>query len=1008
MISRFRRRTALLRTVPATWRRCLLAGTVLWTVLHPLPLAGLALEKAEAPVRPRYDDTIRHYGSADGLPQNSVNAIVQSDDGYLWLGTYGGLTRFDGTRFTLFRRLAQQGPSSDRILSVMEDPRKRLWIGTEDAGINVLEDGRFARLRVCEERCQTGGLLLAETRILAATNVGLFAIGVDDRSARRIGPELSLDFAVTHAGKQFVAGPSGIWQVDGDALRALAGPAGTEWTRPTVLTVVDGALVLGLANDLYRFGEDGWHVFAAGKSLPGISVAVRDPAGRLWVSDIAGRTQRQIDGVWHEARDDGETGASGAVGAIGSSGAIGAIGASDLGSVHSQWVDREGNLWLGSNGRGLFRVRPARVALLNDRRARFDLPGLPIASHGRDGMWFGLLCDGLRYLDSLGSVRSWPTLGDLTGSCAWSFQGTADGGLFLGTSDGKLGFLPGPDAEIRKLASWPSKGIVRTIFPLDATTLWVAVGAQTVRVSLNAERRVVAEHEETALAGLRVQWISPAGRGGHWFAGDQGVVRLVAGEVRERWGVAEGLSSRFARTVFEESDGTLWIGTYGGGLNVVRDGRVSVYNEANGLFDDVASCILEDRAGRLWLSGNRGISMIARDERARAGREDSMTSLGFAAEDGLLPVETNGGSQSACLVDESGHLWFPLVSGFARIDPDRAIAGNPIVATPTIESVRVDGQSMHFDGGLKLESSARNLEIHYSAPSLTTPDQTRFRFRWTGDPEWTETGAQRSLYYPLIPWGVLQLQIAFRVGSGPWSEKPARLDIFHPTPWHQRPFVWSATLVVAAILILSGRRGFGWYLRRRAEREARPILARADQLERDNEVLSDQARRDGLTGVANRRHFDLQLTEVASRRALSPTPVSLLLIDIDEFKRFNDHFGHIAGDDCLRAVAGAMQGAVTEPFLLARYGGEEFAVLMPGADAGQAHALARQLSQSIAGLELPQAPGAQHLQVTLSIGIATQRAGHVGRLSDLIASADSAMYRAKRDGRDRIEENRDT
>ncbi|MEO8196647.1 MAG: diguanylate cyclase [Thermoanaerobaculia bacterium] len=953
--------------------------------MQAMSAAGEPTGGVDAPVAPRYDDTIRHFGSAEGLPQNSVNAIVQSRDGYLWLGTYGGLTRFDGSHFTVFRSVAHQGPSSDRILSLLEDPEKRLWIGTEDAGINVLEEGRFVRLGVCAERCRTGSLLLADARLLAATSVGLFAIQTDDLSASRIGPELALEFVVTHAGKHFVAGPSGLWQVHGDVLEAIAGPGDSAWTRPTLLTVVDDTLVLGLENDLYRLGAEGWQVFDAKQPLPGISVAVRDSAGKLWLSDTAGHTQRQIEGASVMYEDSIEANSMG------------------LGSVHSQWVDRENNLWLGSNGRGLFRIRPARIALLNDRRARFDLPGLPIASDGRGGMWLGLLCDGLRHVDGRGSVRSWPTLGELAGSCAWSFQSTTEGGLLIGTADGKLGFLPNPDAAIRQLTTWPSKAIVRTIFPLDPTTLWVAVGTQTVRVSLNANHEVIAEHDEAALSGMRVHWIAPAGKGGHWFAGDQGVSRLVDGEVREHWGVDEGLSSRFARTLFEDTDGSLWIGTYGGGVNVVRDGRVSIYNEANGLFDDVASCILEDRGGRLWLSGNRGISMITREMRAGAGHEASLTSVGYAAEDGLTPVETNGGSQSACLVDAAGRLWFPLVSGFAMVDPERAIAGTSAAKTPLIESVRVDGQSVLFADGLQLESSARNLEIHYSAPSLATPDNTRFRFRWTGDSEWTDTGTQRSLYYPLIPWGELQLQIACRIGGGPWSERPAFLKIVHPLPWQRRPLLWIAILLTAVFLTWGGRRGVGWYLRRRHEREARPILERADRLALDNQLLTDQAQRDGLTGVANRRHFDHLLAETASQRGRSPIPVSLLLIDVDEFKRFNDHFGHIAGDDCLRAVAKAMQQEVPEPHHLARYGGEEFAVLMSGADAGQAQALAQHLRHCIADLKQPQAPGAQHAYVTLSIGIASQQAGHVGRLSDLVASADSAMYRAKRSGRDRIE-----
>jgi len=469
--------------------------------------------------------------------------------------------------------------------------------------------------------------------------------------------------------------------------------------------------------------------------------------------------------------------------------------------------------------------------------------------------------------------------------------------------------------------------------------------------------------------------------------------------VIERWGIDEGLSSRFARTVFEEKDGRLWIGTYGGGLNVVKDGRISHYSEEDGLFDDVVSCILEDRAGRLWLSGNRGISMISAEMRASAGQSATLTSVGFAGEDGLLPAETNGGSQSACFIDATGNLWFPLLSGFAKVNPERAINSNFVAPTPIIESVRVGGQMLSFANGLQLETGARNLEIHYSAPSLTSPDKTRFRFRWSGDSQWTETGTQRSLYYPLIPWGELQLQVSARVGGGPWSAQPAVLDILHPLPWYQRPSVWIALLLGAILLTWGGQRGLGWYLRRRAERDARPIREHANQLARDNQRLSDQALRDELTGLANRRHFNDLLDELLRRRE---GVVSLLLIDVDEFKRFNDYFGHVAGDDCLRAVAKAMQSAVPEPHLLARYGGEEFVVLMSGVDTRAALELAQCLRLRVNELNYPHVPGAQHARVSVSIGIASQAASSSANKSSLIASADEAMYRAKRGGRDRV------
>jgi len=281
--------------------RYFIGGLFVW-LLTLLSLVGISKLHAstlpDGPIAPHYADNVRHYDTSDGLPQNSVNAIMQSHDGYVWLGTYGGLTRFDGTRFTLFRSLAEQGPSSDRILSLLEDKKQRLWIGTEDAGVSMLAGSTFVRLDLCEGRCRTAGLVLTDTGILAVTSVGLFAISGDTLSATRIGPELPLEFAATHAGHHYAAGPAGLWRVRKDrltdSLQSIPAPAGKAWTRPSLLTVVDDSVILGLADNLYRMSDTGWQVFDERQKLPGTTAAVRDPAGKLWLSDIAGRAQYQF------------------------------------------------------------------------------------------------------------------------------------------------------------------------------------------------------------------------------------------------------------------------------------------------------------------------------------------------------------------------------------------------------------------------------------------------------------------------------------------------------------------------------------------------------------------------------------------------------------------------------------------------------------------------------------------------------------------------------------------
>jgi diguanylate cyclase (GGDEF)-like protein len=178
---------------------------------------------------------------------------------------------------------------------------------------------------------------------------------------------------------------------------------------------------------------------------------------------------------------------------------------------------------------------------------------------------------------------------------------------------------------------------------------------------------------------------------------------------------------------------------------------------------------------------------------------------------------------------------------------------------------------------------------------------------------------------------------------------------------------------------------------------ARERLLRDQALELRSQTFSD-----GLTGIANRRHFDVAMEKEIRRAKRAGTPLSLLMIDIDYFKAYNDHYGHQQGDDCLIKVAGALAQMLQRPLdLIARYGGEEFAVILPEMDGEQSMRMAETMRQTIVGMQLAHAQSGQGEHVTVSIGLATHT-GELGDIAYLVGAADRALYSAKRAGRNRV------
>jgi diguanylate cyclase (GGDEF)-like protein len=173
------------------------------------------------------------------------------------------------------------------------------------------------------------------------------------------------------------------------------------------------------------------------------------------------------------------------------------------------------------------------------------------------------------------------------------------------------------------------------------------------------------------------------------------------------------------------------------------------------------------------------------------------------------------------------------------------------------------------------------------------------------------------------------------------------------------------------------------------------------ELKKYRDELAGLARKDGLTGIANRRCLDETLVREWGRAARAGQPLSLVMVDIDLFKRFNDHFGHVAGDLCLRRVAEALGQAVLRTGdLVARYGGEEFACLLPNTDASGALVIARRAMESVAATAIPAAAAGS--RVTVSMGVATLLPRHGQPPEDLVVAADRFLYEAKHQGRDRI------
>jgi ligand-binding sensor domain-containing protein len=761
------------------------------TLLHAI-LAGLALAAQAAPgtgaigqAELVYVDSYRNFGIEEGLPQVSVNALLQGRDGYLWIGTFGGLARFDGVSFKAFHASAG-GLPSNRILSLYEDRRGRLWIGTQEGGIALYESGRFRSLDVCGGTCQISVIRpSADGRKLWALGPqGVFEFDPETLQSRVRHPVFNaFDFvAPMPDGNVYVAGGDGLARIGADSLTDMALPAGSTW-----VTMMEGrGRYLWMITDdwrLYRYDviDRSWRMVRAGIS-PNTRLIISND-GRLLVSDwLAGGI-----GFLH---DDGSTTPLAGIPA----------------GLYAKraYVDREGNLWIGTDTLGLWRIRASRIGLMQSADVRMNAPGRAVVEDGEGGFWFGIACGGLRHWNRNGEVRVVQLESTLGTECVQSLLMDDQRRLWIGTWQGTLGRLE--NGRLSLARKWPQGGALNVWRNPDDDTYWISTLRDTWRLDVGTQGEVVDAQAVPALDGMAISFMTPARNGGTWFVGDQGAYRLVDGRIVERWR-QQVIGTRFLRWLYEDPDGaTLWIGSYGGGLIRIRDGSVRRYDTASGLFDDTVSCILPDADGRLWLGGNRGVSVLADRNFGRRGPE----LIVLSTSDGLIPPEMNGGTVSSCLRDSRGRLWFALIKGFAMIDPARfnTRAGPPIVH---IESLRVAGRDFDPVRPVQLGPKAGNLEIGYTAIGLASPERLRFRYRLVSagsDSDWLDAGDRRNVLLPTLPWGKLAFEVEARQLGSAWSE-PVSLRLEHPLPWYRRQWIWLVISLACLLALLWATRDRG-------------------------------------------------------------------------------------------------------------------------------------------------------------------------------------------------------
>lgn len=770
------------RTPP--WRRAAW-GLVTWLLLSA---SGLAASSEEF--------LVRNWTTVDGVPHNTVRALVESRKGYLWMGTANGLARFDGVRFTTFNVANTPDLLSDDIFELHEDRQGDLWMRTR-RGVARRHQGRFEFLTP-----RPGGFLLD-----------------------------FMYFAEDAAGQMWFLGQAGLARWDGARLIAVPLPAIGAIPPRHFCAAPDGGLWFTDDRGLWRFRE-GNVEFIPVSPAPEVIAAGRD--GKVWglsyqqgLFELAGRQWSRVSALEGEpcgtlyltADGDVWVGSSSRAVAFRFRNGVATRVGGEAGLEGNRAVafmqDAERNVWLGANAGGLFRLRERRVRIFgrNDGLEGLNTSSIVAADDG------ALMVNVMgQTLNRFASDRFEPIrLNDFYFPTA--LARAASGGVWAGTFRDDLRRVVN-GREVERIGS---NAGTRALFTDREGRLWR--GTRTAGIERFAGTNLTTFSTNQGLSHPNVYCFAQDRDGAVWAGTENGLNR-IANDTVTRFGTGDGLGHMFISALCVDSRGTLWAGTLGGGLSAWNGRRFVTLTTREGLPSNTIEQLLEDDLGNLWLGTRVGLVRVPLPQLhdCLAGGMRRITGTLLGRDEGLVRPNFWTEYQPASLKSADGRLWFCTGSGLVSVDPRRFAtpARPPLVH---IEELSVDGRvqtppSGNVTGAV-LAPGGRRVEIHYTGISPSEPELVRFRHRLVGyDPDWVEAGQSRVANYAKLPPGDYTFEVTAANNDGVWSDQPATLALtVQPAFWQAWWFRLALTLLGVGLVLAAHRWRLARVERRRAEQE---------------------------------------------------------------------------------------------------------------------------------------------------------------------------------------------
>jgi diguanylate cyclase (GGDEF)-like protein len=919
------------------------------------------------------------WTSRDGLPHNSINAITQTQDGYLWFATWEGIARFNGKEFKNFTRSAESGLSDSGIRTLYTDSDGGLLAGGARGGLVKRKPHDWQALTPIKNlinsvlRDSNGGLW-----------IGLQGEGLVFRSNDNADNQIILEalsvykLALCKNGDVLASTSQGLYRISSTKTKKITQISGLEHV-PVYAAVEDplGRIIVGSQSGVWTYEKGQLSRFHEQLNNVRIAAILIDKQGGYWFgtsnqgvyhfSDNKLFSLTELDGLPHN-------------------------------NILAIYQDRENSIWIGTNG-GLTRLRHAPFTTWNQRKGLKGNYIRTVLALGDEGIVVGG-SNGLNVINNKKINSYTPTTEENEVSksiSVLSLARAADGGVWVGTSQNGLFKLNNERLKHIELQGLPTQQI-RAILEDQQGHLWVGTTGGLVKYSNDGTR-----HFFTTQNGLPDNYImalTEDEKGQIWVGTGVGVAVIKEGKAQTLdIQVLEKAQYVFG---FYAEEKYMWMTTDRGLIRYrFADKSLAIIGQKQGLPLDKLFQVLPDTTGYFWLTSNRGIWRISRQE-ANAVADGVQSFINFEHYnelDGMPTSQLNGGSNPAASIDSSGQLWFATAKGVITTHPQRIKQLVTSQFPTTIEQVRADQTWLNLGNkeDVVLPAGNQRMTFHFVGLGFISSEHIQYRTKLEGlESDWIKRGSRGVAEYTNLSPG----KYRFLVNAYyPYQENEINEASFsftiQPYWWQKRVVQFGLLFILILSIILSVR----WRLHLLSQSELKlkyEVAQKTQALQLQASDFERQAREDKLTGLHNRLAFDEWINRIYSISQI--TTLSIVMLDIDHFKKINDTYTHLAGDKVLQKIGRGLSQLEHRNCFIARWGGEEFVMGVIGWPPDQVYALCEKINLLVKEQDYKEVD--EFLSVTISIGLVN--ADTSDDIEYLMRCADEELFKVKNNGRDGI------